>query len=71
MGEIELDDEYVEAIMDPEKFPETTTFNIDQECDINTMFVSHHAKFEFYKILQDKCYLKNSCEIDPSNIVLN
>lgn len=57
--------------MDPAKFPETTKYNIDKECNKDTMFVNTHAKYEFYKVLETYCYLKNSCEINPNKMILN
>lgn len=58
--------------MDPTKFPEEdTNFNIDRECNKDTMFIDSYARYEFYKILETFCYLQNSCELDPNKMIMN
>ena len=66
-----MDDQYVEALLDPNKFPATTEHNIDHDCDFTTMFINEKEKEEFFESLEQACYLKNSCQIDPENMILN
>jgi hypothetical protein len=50
-------EEYIEAILDPEKFPLETRFNIDPECDYVTMFNDEHEQEEFFAAIEQACYL--------------
>lgn len=57
---------YLEAIMKPEIYPdEVTPYNIDPSCDMKTMFKDEDDKKYFFNALNQTCYLKNSCEINP------
>jgi hypothetical protein len=51
--------------MDPLRHPEETEHNIDKECNFKTMFKSQEAIDHFYTSLEQTCFMKNSCEIDP------
>lgn len=51
--------------------PEPTKYNMDKQCNYETMFKSEEAKDEFRLYLKQKCYLKNSCSIDIENMQTN
>ena len=71
LDDIEQSEEYVEALLDPSIFPKTTDHNIDEDCNFSTMFASDNEKDEFFTSLEQQCYLKNSCIIDPEKMLLN
>lgn len=54
-------EKFREYRLDNRKVHPDTKHNIDQECNINTMFRSESEKQIFHDFFDSHCYLQNKC----------
>lgn len=65
-------EEYNDALLTPEIYPDAETeYNIDPHCDLHTMFETEEHKKDFFMALEQACFLKNSCILEPENLKIN
>ena len=63
--------EFYSALLNPAMIPGKTMYNIDLECNYDTMFKSPQDQREFSQYFDQTCHLNNNCEMDTENMVVN
>lgn len=60
-----------ELAMEPKHQPNSTTHNIDNQCDLENIFKDEEMKNVFIKYFNETCYLKPECKVETDNIFVD